>query len=121
MSELLDEQHREMVRALAKPGDDIAKDFDGHKAHLMHMLIGLAGEVGELMDALKRPLIYRSGWDFDNIVEELGDIEFYLQGLRQGLSIKREDTLNANIKKLSKRYAERRYTDAQAIARKDKV
>lgn len=120
MSEDLDKQYADMVFALAKPGDEIAKDFDGHKAHLMHMLIGLAGEVGELMDALKRPIIYRAGWDWPNITEELGDIEFYLQGLRQALSITREEALKANINKLSKRYAEKRYTDQQAVARKDK-
>jgi NTP pyrophosphatase (non-canonical NTP hydrolase) len=117
----IEHKHRDIVTALVKPGILIANDMDGYKAHLMHMMIGLAGEVGELMDALKRPIIYNKPMDFENITEELGDIEFYLEGLRQGLSIQREATLKANSEKLAKRYAEMRYTDEQAIARKDKV
>lgn len=116
-----DISHQELVTALAKPGDDIAKDIDGYKAHLLHMAIGLASEVGELLDALKRPVIYNKKWDYENLTEELGDIEFYLEGLRQGLSIKREVTLEANISKLLKRYDSLKYSDSDALARKDKT
>ena len=42
--------------------------------------------------------------DRENVIEELGDLEFYMEGVRQNLGITREETLNHNIQKLSKRY-----------------
>ena len=56
----------------------------------------------------------------DNITEESGDIEFYLEGLRQIFAIRRKDTLTANIKKLSKRYSDLQYSNKSAIDRVDK-
>jgi hypothetical protein len=53
-------------------------------------------------------------------IEELGDLEFYMEGLRQGLGITREDTLKANIAKLSKRYASGKYSNQQAHEHADK-
>lgn len=56
----------------------------------------------------------------ENVIEELGDIEFYLEGMRQQLGITREQTLEANISKLSKRYHSGSYSDTQAQERADK-
>lgn len=112
--------HREMVAALAKPGDDIFESLSPQACHLLHMLLGITGEVGELVDGLKKAIIYEQPLDRSNIVEELGDIEFYLEGLRQGLRITREETLTGNMAKLSKRYANLKYTNEQAKLRADK-
>jgi len=49
----------------------------------------------------------------------MGDLEFYLEGLRQGLDITREQVLNANIEKLSKRYNGFEYSDQAANDRVD--
>lgn len=117
----INEQHQRLVTALVKPGSDIAPNIDAYNAHVLHMVVGLLGECGELLDAIKRPIIYGSPWDFKNIEEELGDIEFYLEGLRQGLSINRDVTLKSNIEKLHKRYTKMRYSDEEANARKDKA
>jgi len=84
------------------------------------MILGICGESGELLDAVKKAVIYRQDLDKDNVEEELGDIEFYLEGFRQRLGIKRLDTLRANIKKLKKRYPFY-YTNKAAKERKDKA
>ena len=84
------------------------------------MAMGVSGESGELLDAIKKATIYRKPIDMDNVIEELGDLEFYMEGLRQGLGITREQTLEANIKKLSVRYASLSYSDQQAQDRADK-
>ena len=97
-------QHQEMVRALCKPGADIKSELTPTDCHLIHMAIGLSGEAGELLDAIKKPTIYRKPLDPDNVIEELGDLEFYMEGLRQALGITRQQTLEHNIAKLSKRY-----------------
>jgi hypothetical protein len=55
-----------------------------------------------------------------NVIEELGDLEFYMEQLRQALLLSREETLAANIAKLSKRYEGLNYSDAAAQARADK-
>lgn len=112
--------HAELVAALAKPGADIAEELTPSDAHIMHMVLGLAGEVGELIDAIKKRIIYRKEIDRLNIIEELGDIEFYLEGLRQELGITRYECVVDNITKLCIRYPGVQYSDAAATTRADK-
>lgn len=114
-------KHSDMVRQLAKPGEDIAIQMTGSEAHLIHMVLGIAGEAGELVDAIKKGAIYGKPFDRPNIIEELGDLEFYMEGLRQGMGITREETIVHNIRKLGERYKGHQYTDQQAIARADKA
>lgn len=121
MSEDLSKNFSVMVSSLVKPGGAILGTLDDRKVHILHMLIGLTGEVGEIVDNLKRPIIYNSNWDFKNLVEELGDIEFYLEGIRQELGIDRDTVLATNIEKLAKRYSGGTYSDTDANARKDKL
>jgi NTP pyrophosphatase (non-canonical NTP hydrolase) len=113
--------HPNMVKVLVKPGVTIANEMSGYNAHLIHMIMGVSGEVGELLDAIKKSVIYQKPMDMENIVEEFGDIEFYLEGLRQGLGISRQDTLKANINKLSVRYEGFNYSDTAAQTRADKA
>ena len=112
--------HSDMVKQLAKPGQDIAQQLTPEDAHLLHMSVGVAGEAGELLDAIKKMAIYRKDIDRENVIEELGDLEFYMEGLRQGLGITREETIQANIDKLGKRYQGHQYSDVQAQNRADK-
>jgi NTP pyrophosphatase (non-canonical NTP hydrolase) len=114
-------EYGQMVKALAKAGDAILQTMDGNKAHCLHMVVGISGEAGELLDAIKKNAIYNKPIDMENVVEELGDIEFYLEGLRQGLGITREETIEANTAKLSIRYAGMKYSDQAAQERADKV
>ena len=92
--------HPELVKALAKPGADIVATLTPEDAHSLHMAVGVAGEAGELLDAVKKAAIYRKPIDLANVVEELDDLEFYMEGLRQGLGITREQVLEHNIAKL---------------------
>ena len=109
-----------MVAALVKPGSAIRSVLTASDCHLIHMSIGVAGEAGELIDAIKKHTIYRTPLDLENVIEELGDLEFYMEGLRQGLDITREQCLKSNIQKLSKRYEGLKYSDQAAKDRKDK-
>lgn len=126
MSEMttLYDEHADMVYRLSKDGDAILENLSPTECHMLHMLIGLTGEVGELVDAIKKNIIYGKELDRDNLVEELGDIEFYLEGLRQGLDIDRDETLAENIMKLETgeqaRYTDG-YSDDAAIRRDDKA
>ena len=113
--------HPELVRALCKSGKVIAEEITGREAHLVHMIMGICGEAGELLDAVKKSVIYRKPMDMKNVIEELGDLEFYMEGLRQGLGVTREQCLEANIEKLQVRYRGMKYSDAKAQAREDKA
>lgn len=110
----------EMVQALGKPGADIIRSLTPGRMNALHMAVGISGEAGELLDAVKKYVIYDKPLDRANVIEELGDLEFYMQGLRAELGITRDETIQANIAKLSKRYHTGAYTDAQAQQRADK-
>lgn len=68
-------EHRNMVTALVKPGANILSTLTPEKCNLLHMAVGVSGECAELLEATT----------IENVIEELGDIEFYLEGVRQQL------------------------------------
>ena len=113
--------HSMMVRVLAKSGEQIRAELTTEQAHALHMAVGISGESGELLDAVKKGAIYQKPFDRENIIEELGDLEFYMEGLRQGFGITREETLVANIRKLGKRYNNFVYSNNAAQQRADKT
>lgn len=117
------QDYANMVAALVKPGQDIILKLTASTANMWHMATGVSGEAGELLDGIKRHVIYNKPLDRENIIEELGDLEFYMEGLRQELSITRDETLRANVAKLAtgpKARYKAGYTDAAAVARADK-
>lgn len=113
--------HSDMVSTLAKDAQLIIDSLSREKMHRIHMAIGVAGEAGELLDAVKKEVIYDKPLDVENVIEELGDLEFYMEGLRQSLGITREQTLEANIAKLGVRYRHFKYSDQAAHDRADKA
>lgn len=112
--------HPELVKKLLKPSYEVWRDITPTMANLIHLAIGVSGEAGELLDAVKKAAIYRLPLDRGNILEELGDLEFYLEGLRQHFGVLREEILAGNIAKLQKRYADG-YSDKAAHERADKL
>lgn len=116
--------HQDMVRDLQKPGEAILAQMTPLMAATIHMAGAAQSEAGELFDAVKRWAFFGKFLDRENVVEELGDIEFYLEGLRQNLGISREETLIANLSKLVKgerpRYPGGVFSDVATIARADK-
>ena len=116
----LDKQFDEMTLVLAKDGQQIINELTPEKADLLHMAVGVSGEAGELLDAVKKAVIYNKEMDLVNIVEELGDLEFYMSKIRQIVGITREEILQRNIDKLSIRYAKGKYSNDQAQERADK-
>ena len=111
----------EMVAALVKDGALILQEMTPQQADLLHMGVGVSGEAGELLDAIKKHTIYGKPLDVENVIEELGDLEFYMERVRQLINITREQTIEANIAKLGKRYSSGKYSNQQAQARADKV
>jgi NTP pyrophosphatase (non-canonical NTP hydrolase) len=117
----MDIDYQDFVRTLKKPGSAILEDLSPASADALHMAIGVSGEAGELLDAIKRYAIYNKPVDIDNVIEELGDLEFFMEGIRQALNIDRATTVQRNIEKLQKRYSEKKFTNQAAQDRADKV
>lgn len=109
-----------MVARLTKSGAEIAAEMTPGDAHLLHMAVGVSGEAGELLDAIKKSVVYRRTLNLQNVIEELGDLEFYMEGLRNYIGISRDDVLLFNMGKLRARYAEQTYSNEAAQARADK-
>ncbi|MEG0198583.1 MAG: nucleoside triphosphate pyrophosphohydrolase family protein [Acinetobacter sp.] len=117
---MLESKYDEMTSALSKSGSAIIKELNPTKADLLHMAVGVAGEAGELLDAVKKATIYNKPIDHENTIEELGDLEFYMSRIRQIIGVTRDEVLEHNYKKLSKRYALGKYSNEQAQDRADK-
>jgi len=113
--------YEQFVRSIVKPGHDILLQLTPLQASILHMAVGVSGEAGELLDAIKKHAVYQKQLDFDNVREEAGDILFYLTGLLNELGLTLNECIEANVEKLSKRYPEKRYTNEAAIARADKL
>jgi NTP pyrophosphatase (non-canonical NTP hydrolase) len=113
--------YQQFVNSIVKPGDEIICQLTPQKAHLLHMAVGVSGEAGELLDAIKKHCVYQKQIDLNNVMEEAGDILFYLTGLLSELDMTIEECINANMDKLSKRYPQGTYSNSAAIARADKL
>ena len=109
-----------LVRKLKKSAYRIRLGLGDTQVDAMHMCLGLAGEVGEVVDIIKKNVVSHKPIDRQEFVKELGDVEFYLEGLRQAYGIDREEVLRVSKDKLTKRY-NGRYSDAAAIARADEA
>lgn len=116
--------YKQMVKNLKKDGGLIRNSLTPQKCSVIHMAMGISTEAGELEDAIKKWTIYEKTLDRQNVVEELGDLEFFLEGIRQDLGISREECLMANKHKLldgkKARYKEGKFTNEQAHKRQDK-
>jgi phosphoribosyl-ATP pyrophosphohydrolase len=73
-----------MVKKLFKTSG-MHPEYEG----LMHAAIGISGEVGEITLAIKNN-------DISNLVEEFGDMEFYIVALIQVADISDDELLEAN-------------------------
>jgi len=73
----------DMVHKLVKPGDQILSELTAEDVHLIHMTMGIVGEISELLAATTK----------EEFIEEAGDVEFYLEGFRSGLNLTREQVL----------------------------
>lgn len=95
--------------------------LDTDQVEFCHIAMGVSGEAGELTDALKKHAIYGKELDRTNVIEELGDLRFYMQALMNKLQILESEILQHNADKLGKRYPKGTYSNQDAIARADKV
>jgi NTP pyrophosphatase (non-canonical NTP hydrolase) len=71
---------------------------------LINGVMGLCGESGEVIDIVKKHHAQGHDLDKEKIIEELGDVCWYIAEIAYVLDVKLEDVFEGNINKLSKRY-----------------
>lgn len=91
--------HQQMVTDLVKPGADILATLTPAKCNLLHMAIGIAGEYFEISQGLvgthemlvAGQVDENGNPDISNVIEELGDASFFLEGIAQELNLNVEE------------------------------
>ncbi len=74
------------------------------KEALSNYSMGLAGESGEVLEALKKFLYHGHPLVMKDIEKELGDVLWYLTAIAEELEIDMEYVAQRNVKKLQARY-----------------
>lgn len=82
----------------------------------LHALMGITTEAGELMDQLKKHLIYGKPLDEVNLMEEGGDLHWYEALLYRAINRSFSESMARNIGKLKARYGDR-FTEEAALNR----
>lgn len=107
------QEYKCLVQALESPVEIIQDQINWtHQARLLHAILGISGEAGELVDAIKKTLAYGKELDLINLQEELGDVLFYIQLACNVLGIQLVDIMESNMAKLKVRYGNRYSPDA---------
>lgn len=102
--------------------EDLSSDHDneGHMARLqdeevirmLHASVGMATEVGELIDLLHAHIVYGAEFDKVNAVEEIGDSMWYQGVAIDVLGTTLQQVMQTNIDKLRKRFPDKFSEDA---------
>ena len=108
----------ELSDRTCKHVESLTLDASGYD--LLHAAMGIAGESGELVDAVKKSVFYCKELDVANMREEIGDLMWYIALACRTLNFNMEDILQENISKLRLRYPDK-YSDVYATTRLDKV
>lgn len=104
----LSEYQKEASRTFLSKGN--------HELDVLHCLVGLQTELGELSDPFKKGIYYGKPIDKTNVAEEMADAMWYLVNLARIENIDLEKALINNINKLKIRYPEK-FTAENAIVR----
>lgn len=78
----------------------------GHKPGnglVVHSL-GIVGEVGEVIDCIKKGMRDEAPYDIEHIKEELGDVLWYICNIATDLHIDMEEVIDTNVDKIKRRY-----------------
>jgi len=91
---------------------------DGRLLRMVHMAIGMNGEAGEVIDLLKKSMVYGKPLDEIKLKKEIGDVLWYVANLIDALGSSFEEVMQMNVDKLAERYPNG-FTEADALERKD--
>ena len=91
-----------------------------YEAMCSNMCMGLAGEIGEVIDIMKKHIYQGKELDSTDVSEEVGDVLWYIANFCSVNNITMDECMESNIKKLRKRFPNG-FTIKDANQRKDKM
>jgi NTP pyrophosphatase (non-canonical NTP hydrolase) len=77
------------------------------RVQLLHAMVGLQGEAGEVASLLQKLIWYRKGVDIGEVAAELGDILWYVAEACDALELSMGTLMEQNLAKLKARYPEK--------------
>ena len=93
-------------RAAMRTASGMKYDNAGENGLLLNGVMGLNGEAGECIDIMKKHIFQGHELDREHLIEELGDVAWYLAVCCEGLGVSLEEVMERNIEKLKARYPE---------------
>jgi NTP pyrophosphatase (non-canonical NTP hydrolase) len=85
----------------------------------INAFIGLSGEAGECLDLMKKVVFHGHIMNSEKLLEELGDVRYYLEYIMSLYGFTMEQIEQNNINKLMTRYPNG-FSNVASIQRRDK-
>ena len=92
---------------------------DGRKDMVLNGVLGLAGESGECCDIVKKNGFQGHELNKEHLIEELGDVMWYIAETASGLGVTLEEVAQYNLDKLHKRYHGNHFNKEDSIHRNE--
>lgn len=92
---------------------------DGRKNMVLNGVLGLAGESGECCDIVKKNRFQGHELNKEHLIEELGDVMWYIAETASGLGVTLEEVAQYNLDKLHKRYHGNHFNKEDSIHRNE--
>jgi NTP pyrophosphatase (non-canonical NTP hydrolase) len=73
---------------------------------MLNATLGLVGESGEIVDIVKKWIFHDHYLAEEHLVEELGDVVYYVFMMMHALNVTLDEVMEVNIAKLKDRYPE---------------
>lgn len=89
----------EVLRTARCPGND-----EANTQMITMAALGLAGETGEVVEFVKKYVYHDRPFDSNKLIEELGDVRWYMELLMACAGITMEEVEARNVAKLRARY-----------------
>jgi NTP pyrophosphatase (non-canonical NTP hydrolase) len=96
----------------------INKEITSSRELILNACLGLAGEAGEVIDHVKKWAYQGHELSKEKIIDELGDVLWYMSEMCTALDIKFAQVSNYNTRKLKRRYGDK-FSKEQSINRKE--
>ena len=108
---------KDALRTNSADHHDISIRLGSHKMQqILHADIGVATESGEILDAIKKHVYYGKKLDTVNLIEEVGDVMWYLAVLLDQCGSTFDEAMEKNIAKLKTRFPDG-FTEDKALNR----
>lgn len=85
---------------------------------MLNACLGLSGEVGEVVDLVKKYFYQGHELKVNKVIEELGDVLWYINEMAIGCDTSLEEIAKLNIGKLRRRYGNQ-FSSEKSINRSD--